>query len=85
MFASLLYYLFLKNRDWSFGRKFALGIIFVYITYYATYYGMFQNQVYSKTFSWLVVIDLFILAVFLMKYKNMKWNTFIDRGLHSVT
>ena len=84
MFASLLYYFFLKNRNWTFGRKFSCGIFFVYATYYILYYSMFYQQIYSKMFYWVTGIDIFILAIFLVKYKNMKWDTFVGRAIGKV-
>lgn len=84
MFASLFYYLFLRNIDWSFGKKISTGLIFTYIAYYSLYYSVFHQQIFSKTFAWLIGIDIFILAIFLVKYKNMKWDNFVGRAIGKI-
>ena len=82
MITSLLYYFFLKNTDWTFGRKFSIGILFVYVLYYLLYYNLFENQIYSVWFLWGVALDVFILGILLVKYKNMKFHTFVEKAVY---
>jgi hypothetical protein len=81
MIATALYYILLRNINWSFGRKFSIGIIAIYIMYYLLYYNVFAGQIYSTTFYWVIGIDIFLLGVLLMKYKNMKWKDFFGTAL----
>jgi uncharacterized membrane protein len=84
MIASGIYYLLLRNMDWSFGRKFSIGILLVYVMYYMLYYNVFANQIYSTTYLWLIVIDIFVLGVLLMKYKNLKWSDFMGTAAKKI-
>ena len=81
MLASAIYYLFLKDRDWTFGRKFALGILSVYILYYILYYTIMESTIYQNLFYWVVAADIFVLGVLLMKYKNMKFGSFVNKAV----
>ena len=76
---SLLYWSWLKDSDAWFGKKIAAGVLLTYILYYALYHLVFSDTVYSNIFIWIVAIDVFILAVLLMKYKGLKWRTFSEK------
>lgn len=81
MIATSLYYIWLKNSEMSFGRKIAIGLLFVYVMYYLMYYLGFKDQVYANWFIAVTVIDIFLLGVLLVKYKNMKWDSFIFKAV----
>ena len=81
MLASAIYFLILKDRDWSFGKKFALGILAVYVLYYLLYYLIMENTIFQDTFYWVVGGDIFLLGVLLMKYKNMKFGSFVNKAV----
>jgi len=77
MFATLLYYLWLRNADISFGRKIAIGMLCLYVMYYLMYYVVFRDRIFANWFILVIAVDIFLLGVLLVKYKNMKWDSFI--------
>ena len=81
MIASAIYYLIIKDRDWYFGRKFSLGILSVFAVYYILYYGVIKNTIYENWLYWVIGLDIFVLGVLLMKYKHLKFGSFIDRAV----
>lgn len=81
MLTSLIYYLVLKNLDWTFGRKVSIGMLLVFVLYYTLYYGFIENTIYQPWMLWIIILDVFGLGVMLMKYKNMKFKTFANNAL----
>jgi len=81
MIATSLYYLWLKNSEMSFGRKIAIGMLITYVMYYLMYYAIFKNRVFANWYIAVIAIDIFLLGVLLVKYKNMKWDSFIFQAV----
>lgn len=83
MLASTLYYTVLKDRDWYFGRKFSLGILMVYIAYYFLYYVVIRDTLFTNWFIWIIGLDIFVLGVLFMKYKDLKFGSFVSRAVEN--
>lgn len=83
MIASALYYLVLKDRNWYFGRKFSLGILTVSVAYYILYYTCIKDTIYQNWFYWIIGLDIFILGVLFMKYKDLKFGSFVNRAVNT--
>jgi hypothetical protein len=84
MIASLIYYTILKNLEISFGRKISFGLLGCYIGYYLLFVWIFENKIYGNWFYWILGLDTFVLAVLLVKYKNLNWKTFISKATNNV-
>lgn len=73
MFASCIYYFYLRNLDLPIARKIARGLLIMYVMYYVVFANFFAGYVYQNTFWWILCVDIFALGVLVMKFKSIKF------------